>query len=131
MVLVEFTVGIGVVVTGVADVAFVGATGLVGTIFLLHVFERVTVTSNPAKVPVRIDTVSCFEFTSIENLAVSPTLRKSICPASVTVDSRQVPEGEEQLVLGDTDMCASPLPAGDWTIIIPPLPLITVHRIAP
>jgi len=131
-VLVEFMGCVVVEFTGAVGVeGVIGITGVTGVTFLLHVLERLTVTSNPAKVPVSIDTVSCFELTSIESLAVSPTLKAAICPASVTVDIRQVAVREEQLVLGDMETCASPLPAGDCIIIIPLLPLMAVHRIAP
>jgi hypothetical protein len=119
------------VVTGLVDVVFIGVTGFVGTIFLIQVLVRLTVTSNPVKVPVSIDIVSCLEFTSIESLVVSPTLKASICPTSVTVDIRHVAVEEEQLVLGDMETCASPRPVRDWIMIVPLSPFTTVHRIAP
>jgi len=112
-VVVEFVLGMFTGLVVVEFVVVVGIAGVTGAAFLLQVLERPTVISNPAKVPVSIDIVSCFEFTSIENLAVSPTVRASICPTSVTVDIRQIAVGEEQLVLGDIEMCAKPLPAGD------------------
>lgn len=131
MVLIGFTGLVVVEFTGLVVVAFVGVTGFVGTVFLIQVLERLTVTSNPAKVPVSIDIVSCLELTSIENLAVSPTLKASICPTSVTVDMRHVAVGEEQLVSGDMETCASPLPAVDWIMIVPLSPFMAVHMIAP
>jgi hypothetical protein len=49
---------VGVTGGTVVVVALAGVTGFIGTVFLTQVLERLTVTSNPAKVPVIIDIVS-------------------------------------------------------------------------
>ena len=66
-----------------------------------HTLERLTVTSNPAKTPVSIETVSCFAFRSIENLAVSPTLNMSVSVVSITLEERQIGTEEPHVILGD------------------------------